>query len=175
MVASSLGTERLVLRMFRDEDLDAYAAFCADPYVMRFLGDGRPMSRSDAWRHMAMLVGHWSLRGYGMWAVEERSTGALVGRIGLHRPEGWPGGELGWTLAREHWGRGFATEGARAALEYAFGELGWKRVISLIHPENRASIRVAERLGEHVEGRITLFGNEALVYALDRSDSVSSV
>ncbi len=73
---------------------------------------------------MAMFVGHWSLRGYGLWAAEERATGEFVGRIGLWNPEGWPGLEVGWLLDCACWGRGLATEGARAALAYAFTTLG---------------------------------------------------
>jgi len=163
----ALSTERLLLRPFRDEDLDAYAAICSDPEVMRYLGDGKPLSRADAWRQMALISGHWHLRGYGMWAVEETQTGMLTGRIGFWRPEGWPGFELGWLLGRGWWGRGYATEGARATLSFAFETLGQKHVISLIHPENRASRRVAERLGERVEGQTELMGQPVLIYGIE--------
>jgi RimJ/RimL family protein N-acetyltransferase len=164
----ALDTDRLHLRMFREDDLDAYAAICADPEVMRYLGDGRTLGRGEAWRQMALILGHWQLRGYGLWAVEERATGALVGRLGFFEPEGWPGFELGWMLRRASWGRGYATEGAERALAHAFTEMDRQRLISLIRPDNRASIRVAERLGERLEGRTTLFGQEALVYGIDR-------
>ena len=111
----TIETERLLLRMFRDEDLDDYAVVCADDDVMRYLGDGRALERWEAWRQMAMIIGHWQLRGYGPWAVEERSTGKVIGRIGFFNPEGWPGFELGWVLGKAYWGRGYATEGASAA------------------------------------------------------------
>jgi len=163
-----LETERLKLRMFRAGDFEAYASICADPEVMRFLG-GKPFNRLEAWRHMAFILGHWQLLGYGHWAVEEKVTGKLAGRIGFLNPEGWPGFELGWTLSRDFWGRGYATEGARRALEYGFKELDRPHIISLIHPENKASIRVAERLGEKVEGKTELVGNELLIYGIDRS------
>jgi RimJ/RimL family protein N-acetyltransferase len=166
-----LSTDRLLLRAFRDQDLDEYARICADPEVMRHLGDGKPLSRVDAWRQMAVILGHWQLLGYGMWAVEERQSGALIGRIGFWQPEGWPGFELGWTLGRPWWQKGFATEGARAALRFAFSMLGREHVISLIHPENRASIRVAERLGERLEGETELFGHPALIYGIHREDA----
>ncbi|MEO6326042.1 MAG: GNAT family N-acetyltransferase, partial [Thermoanaerobaculia bacterium] len=107
-----LQTERLHLRQFRLEDFEAYASLCADPEVMQHLGG--TLSRHDAWRHMATLLGHWQLLGYGHWAAIERSTNTLVGRVGFLNPEGWPGFELGWTLARGAWGKGYATEGARA-------------------------------------------------------------
>jgi RimJ/RimL family protein N-acetyltransferase/catechol 2,3-dioxygenase-like lactoylglutathione lyase family enzyme len=147
-----LETERLALRPFAETDLDAYAAICADPEVMRFMGSGgKPMSRAAVWRAVASYVGHWQLRGFGFWALEEKATGRLVGRAGLWRPEGWPGTEVGWLLARPAWGRGLATEAGRAALAHAFEVLGADHVVSVIHPENARSIRVAERLGERYE------------------------
>ncbi|HMV99874.1 MAG TPA: GNAT family N-acetyltransferase [Acidobacteriota bacterium] len=169
MEIPTLTTERLLMRAFRESDLDEYAALCADPEVMRYLGEGRPLARWEAWRQMAMIIGHWQLRGYGMWAVEEKSTGKLLGRIGCFYPEGWPGFEIGWTLGRAAWGKGFATEGARASLDFAFHTLDQNHVISLIRPDNQASIRVAERLGESLEGSVTLFGGEALIYGIHRS------
>lgn len=164
----TLQTDRLLLRMFRLEDVEAYAQMLADPEVQRYLGDGKPASRSDAWRHMAMLLGHWQLLGFGLWAVEERASGALIGRIGLFNPEGWPGVELGWMLRRESWGQGLATEGARAALAYAFTELHQSHIISMIRPANTASIRVAEKLGEQLEDRIEFRADAALIYGISR-------
>jgi RimJ/RimL family protein N-acetyltransferase len=164
----TLETDRLILRRFREEDFEQYARFCADPEVTRFLGEGRPLDRWEAWRSMAMILGHWQLRGYGPWAVEERQTGSFIGRIGFFNPEGWPGFELGWVLGREFWGKGYASEGARRALDYAFTEMGRDYVISLIHPDNSASIKVAERLGETVEGQTELFGHAVLIYSINR-------
>ncbi len=115
-----------------------------------------------------MFVGHWQLRGFGIWAVEERASGSLMGRVGLYFPEGWPDRELAWTFARPYWGRGFALEAARAALAHAFGPLGWHRVISLIDPDNRRSIRLAERLGERFEGEVTVRGHRLSLYAIER-------
>jgi RimJ/RimL family protein N-acetyltransferase len=164
----TLETERLTLRPFREADFEQYAGMCADPEVMRYLGEGRALTRGEAWRQMAMILGHWQLRGYGLWAVEERESGALLGRLGFFNPEGWPGFEIGWALRRESWGRGYATEGARRALAYGFTEMGREHVISLIHPENRGSIRVAEKLGERPEGRTEIFGREVLIYGVTR-------
>lgn len=159
-----LRTERLLLRGLQPGDLDAYAAMYADPEVMRYLEDGRPLDRAAAWRSMAVHLGHWQLRGYGQWALVDRATSELVGRAGLWEPEGWPGLEVGWLLARPHWGQGFATEAGRAAIDYAFEVLGTEQVISLIRPENHLSIRVAERLGESYERTIELLGARADVY-----------
>jgi len=108
-----------------------------------------------------------------MWAVEHRESGAFVGMVGFAEPEGWPGFELAWALSRQWWGRGFATEGARAALAYAFTTLGKDRIISLIHAENRASVRVAERIGERLQGRINHLGREMLCYGIDRARAFS--
>jgi len=137
------------------------------PDVMRYPG-GKTFSRMEAWRHMAVLVGHWQLLGYGHWAVEEKATGEFIGRIGFLNPEGWPGFELGWTLAHHAQSKGYATEGAQRALEYAFTEMDREHVISLIDPLNAASIRVAERLGEKVQGCTELFDIEVLIYGIDR-------
>jgi RimJ/RimL family protein N-acetyltransferase len=117
---------------------------------------------------MAMMLGHWELRGYGPWALEEKGTGAFVGRSGLYNPEGWHGLEAGWILAPEHWGKGFATEAGRATIDWAFGTLGADHVISLIHPDNTPSIRVAERIGETHEDTVQLFGHDVLVYGIRR-------
>jgi RimJ/RimL family protein N-acetyltransferase len=164
-----LETERLRLRAFRLSDFEGYAAMCGDPEVTRYLMTR--FDREQAWRHLAFLIGHWVLRGFGMWAVEEKATGAFVGRIGFAEPEGWPGFELAWTLARPFWGRGYATEGARAALSYGFNVLRKDRVVSLIHPENQASIRLAGRIGERLQGRAEILGREHLVYGMERGKS----
>jgi len=166
----SLDTPRLRLRQFAEADFDDYAALCADAEVMRYVSDQGPLSREDAWRQLAMLAGHWSLRGYGMWAVEELGSGAFVGRVGLHCPEGWPEPKLAWALARRYWGRGYAFEAATAALHIAFDTLGWSRAISLIAPPNLRSIRLAERLGEHFERNLVVRSYEVSLYAVERSD-----
>jgi RimJ/RimL family protein N-acetyltransferase len=173
--APRLETERLILRMFREDDFEAYhAKVTSDPDVMRYLGDGQILTRSLAWRQLAMIVGHWQLKGYGMWAVEERATGELIGRIGLFNPEGWPGFELGWVLGKAHWGRGYASEGARRVLDHVFTEMGHDHVISLIYPANAASIGVAERIGERLEGHVELFGHDTLVYGIHRRNDAKA-
>jgi RimJ/RimL family protein N-acetyltransferase len=166
----TLETQRLRLRAFRKSDYEDYAALNADPEVLRYLmGSGQePWDRGRSWRHMAFLMGHWQLGGAGMWAVEHRETGEFVGTAGFAAPEGWPGFELAGLLARRFWGKGYATEAGRAALAYAFTTLEKDHIISLIHPENRASIRAAERIGETLEGRIQHLGREMLCYGIDR-------
>lgn len=90
------------MRCFEPADLDAYAEMMADEVVTRYIGDGKPVTRTDAWRQMAIFTGHWALRGFGIWVVEERATGAFLGRIDFWQPEGWPGFELAYSLARPH-------------------------------------------------------------------------
>src|SRR6476659_2825635 len=162
----TLETDRLKLRGWRNEDFDEFAELCADAEVMRFIG-GKPLDRLEAWRQFAFHVGHWELRGYGHWIVEEKSSGKLVGRVGFLHPVGWPAFEIGWTLKREFWGKGYASEAARRALPYGFNELDKPHIVSLIHPENKASIHVAERLGETLEGKTELFGHDVLIYGID--------
>jgi RimJ/RimL family protein N-acetyltransferase len=162
----SLRTERLLLRSFRESDLDAYARMSADAEVMRYIGAGNTLSRDQAWRSMAFFLGHWQLRGYGMWAIEDRDSREMIGRAGFLEPEGWPGFELGWLLSREHWGKGFAFEAARAALGYAGDAVGRDTVISLIRPGNARSIKLAERLGGVKKWEEELLGGPILVYEI---------
>jgi [ribosomal protein S5]-alanine N-acetyltransferase len=165
--APVLETARLRLRVLKEGDLDPFAAMSADPDVMRYVGaTGQPVDRRGAWRILAIMVGHWAFRGYGFFAMEDKATGAFVGRTGLWQPEGWPGLEIAWAVARERWGEGLATEAAIAMRDHAFGTMNVPRLISLIRPGNKASIRVAEKIGERFDRRMDLDG-EALVYAID--------
>ena len=162
-------TERLLMRGFREEDIDEWAAISRDPEVMRWIGDENGLTREEAWRRMAYFVGHWELRGFGNWALIDKASGALVGRAGLYRPEAWPGLEVGWLVGREFWGRGFATEAGHASIEWAQAELGADHVISLIEDENLRSARVAEKLGMTVEGRTRIFNDryEVRIFGID--------
>lgn len=165
-----LETERLILRWFSEDDFDDFCKICSDAEVMRFLGEGKPLNSMEVWRRMATFMGHWYFRGYGIWAVEEKSSGKVVGGIGFMNPAGWPGFELGWTLGRDSWGKGYATEGAARALEHAFTEMDRDHVISLIAPDNVGSIRVAERLGEKVEGQTEILGRQVFIYGISRDE-----
>jgi RimJ/RimL family protein N-acetyltransferase len=159
-----LTTDRLLLREFRPADFDAYAAMMAHPDVTRYLGEGRPLSRVEAWRQMAMFIGHWTLRGYGLWAVEERATGQFIGRIGCLEPEGFPAFEIAYTLTPAAWGRGYAREGAAAALRYARETLHRREITSIIRPANTASIRVAQSLGAIAAETVEFFGAPSVLY-----------
>ncbi len=168
-VSVELESERLLLRQFVEEDLDAYARITSDEEVMRFVG-GSALSREEAWHSLGYILGHWKIRGFGLWAVQEKKSGELVGRIGLYRPEGWPGLEVGWLVDRLRWGEGFATEGAAVAMREGFLSLEPERLISVIEPPNSASLRVAEKLGERFERNMQLHGKEVCIYGLDRAD-----
>jgi RimJ/RimL family protein N-acetyltransferase len=160
----TLRTERLLLRAFRADDLDAFAAMCADPDVMRYIGAGDTVDRNAAWRTMAGFNGHWSLRGFGMWAIERLSDGAFIGRVGLHHPPYWPALEAGWVLARDAWGHGYAQEGAAATLAHARQALPVQRLVSYIQPGNERSVRVARALGAVFDGEADLLGTPVQVY-----------
>jgi RimJ/RimL family protein N-acetyltransferase len=118
---------------------------CGDPDVMRYIaGDGKGLSRFAAWQSFPGQVGHWRLRGFGMFCVVERASGTFVGRVGPWQPEGWPDFEIGWSLRSEFWGKGYASEAAKACLKYAFVDLDRAHVISLITPGRFASPSVSE-------------------------------
>ena len=146
----TLETERLILRPPAAEDMDPWCAFMGDPQATRFLGGVQ--TPPVVWRMLRTTAGSWTLDGFGMFSVIEKATGAWVGRVGPIHPEGWPGTEVGWGLAREAWGKGYATEGAIACMDWAFDVLGWTDVIHTVAPGNLASAAVARRLGSTNRG-----------------------
>ena len=137
------------MRPFAEGDLDGYTAILQSEPVRAALHLPDTIGPFDAWSQMAAWLGQWELRGTGQWALEEKATGSLVGRAGLHHParDDWPGVEVGWALHPGCWGRGYATEAGRRAIDFAFGDLHLDRVCSVILPENARSIAVARRLG----------------------------
>jgi len=145
-----LETQRLILRAPAAEDFEPWAKFAADEDVMRFLGGVQ--APSVAWRGLCSVTGAWTIRGFSMFSVIEKSTGRWVGRLGPWQPHDWPGTEVGWGLAREAWGKGYASEGAAACLDFVFDVQGWTEVIHVIEPGNTASQAVAKRLGSMLLG-----------------------
>lgn len=165
---TELETERLVLRPLTGADFDDYAAMMADPDVASGLAEGVGRSADDVWRNLAVFIGHREIRGYSHWALIEKDTGAFVGRAGPWNPHGFPGLGVGWCLARDHWGKGYASEAARAALAFCFTVLDAEEVISLILPGNDRSVAVAERIG-HRHLRDTEYrGKRVHVYGQSR-------
>lgn len=144
-----LHTQRLTLRAPAQQDFDTFADFFMSERA-KFVGG--PATREQSWRMLATELGHWPLRGYGRWSVTETATDAFVGTVGPWNPEGWPEPEIGWDLMNGHEGKGYATEAARAALDYVYGTLGWTTAISLVAPANDGSRNVARRLGARHDG-----------------------
>jgi len=172
-----LETERLLLRKPELSDLDGYVSMWGDPEVVRFLG-GTPLPPEDVPKGIERMLGQWERHGLGLFSVVRKDDERLVGRVGylLWDTERWVSAmheevagdlelEIGWTLLREFWGLGYATEGALACRDHAFGELARDRVISLIARENLASIRVAEKIGESLEQQD--IGGETFRFTVD--------
>jgi RimJ/RimL family protein N-acetyltransferase len=171
-MAVRLETERLLLREWRDGDWVGLHRAYGDPDVMRWLGDGEVSTLEQTAFAVGRMHGHWQQLGYGMFAAEERATGELIGRIGLMRHPTWPIGdekvEVGWTLQRSAWGKGFATEGAKASLTYAFERIGLRRVFSMTDPANARSRAVMERCALTLRGEIDFGGYHEGWYAIER-------
>jgi len=146
-----LETPRLLLRLPRREDFDAWAVLMSDVESMRYLGGVQP--RSLAWRTFLLMAGAWAIQGFGMFSIIEKASGRWIGRLGPWHPEGWPGTEVGWSIARDRCGCGYATEGATAAIDWAFANLGWTEVIHVIDVNNAPSQAVARKLGSRNRGR----------------------
>jgi RimJ/RimL family protein N-acetyltransferase len=145
----TLRTRRLILRPWRDEDLAPYAALNADPRVMEHFP--KLLSREESDAQAARIRKHWDDHGFGIWAVEVDGGAPFIGFIGLqHVPfeaPFTPAVEVGWRLAYDAWGHGYATEGARAAVEHAFGALGLREIVAMTVASNQRSRRVMDRLG----------------------------
>lgn len=163
---TTLETERLKLRQFDLNDLDSLTAMFADEEFVRYT-IGQPQTAWESWRWLSTYVGHWQLRGYGPYAVIEKSTNLLIGPIGIWYPGEWPGPEMMWSISRKFWGNGYATEAA-LALKKAARTAGFQRIISMIHPDNDKSKAVAKRLGATYESTVPFLGGTAEVYVHSR-------
>lgn len=158
-----LETERLLLRPLGCDDLDEFAALHTDPEVTRFI---RPFDRSEAEERLRLDEREWRQRGHGLLAIVNRESGDFIGRAGLKYWPQFDETELGWVLRRDAWGRGYATEAARACLEWGFSEFELPYLTAMISPGNLRSIRVAERLGLTPLRDDELLGEPVVVYAL---------
>ena len=175
LATDELETERLLLRQWRVGDWDALHRAYGDPEVMRWHGRPDALTLPETAYAVGRMSAQWDERGYGMWAVEERGGGELMGRIGLLYHPDSPGGEdrveIAWTLQQDRWGRGYATEGASAARDWAFSRLDIPRLISITIPENRRSWHVMEKLGLTRRGEPRPWhGFDVEWWALDRTD-----
>jgi RimJ/RimL family protein N-acetyltransferase len=160
--APVLETERLILRLPEAKDFEAYATYYAED---RSCFTGGPLDRPTAWRAFAAQLGHWQLRGYGLWTVTEKGIDAAIGHVGFWNPEGWLEREIGWVLYPGHEGRGYANEAAMAARTHAYRDLGWGALMSVIAPGNDRSIALAVRMGASLEREwVSPAGKPALIY-----------
>jgi RimJ/RimL family protein N-acetyltransferase len=164
-------TERLILRQWRGADVAPNTAMLADPGTARFITvDGKPItSELVGWRNAAVMAGHWALHGAGMFVVEEKTSGKYVGRVGPWFPPGWPGFEVGWGIAREFRGKGYAVEAARASIDWSFATFELDQIMHCIDCENIASQAVARRLGAEKGPEIDLFGHVADAWVTSRT------
>ena len=163
-------TKRLKLRMWREVDIEPNTAMLGDPAAGRFItADGKPITDAYAgWRNATIMSGHWLLHGVGMFVVEEKSSGKFAGRVGPWCPPGWPGFEVGWGIASDFRGKGYALEAARASIDWVFDTFEIEQIIHCIDRENIASQSVARRLGAKIEREVDLFGHVADVWVTRR-------
>jgi RimJ/RimL family protein N-acetyltransferase len=163
-------TDRLTLRAWCGADIAPNTAMLSDPDTARFIAaDGKPVTTELAgWRNAAVMSGHWMLHGVGMFVVEEKTSGKFVGRVGPWFPPGWPGFEVGWGIAREFRGKGYASEAARGAIDWSFATFELDRIIHCIDRENTASQAVARRLGAEKQNEFDLFGHLADIWVTHR-------
>jgi RimJ/RimL family protein N-acetyltransferase len=167
-----LETPRLRMRPFTPDDLENFVLLGSDPEVMRYISNGVPRPREEAAVALGNLVEHWQTHAFGVWVLEDRATGQFLGRCGLRILPAIGGEvELLYTLMRHAWGRGIATEAARASLQYAFDVLKLRRIIALAEPANRASWRIMEKLGMNRERIAPYMGFEVVWYAIERGDA----
>src|SRR3954471_16194188 len=163
-------TGGVILRQWRRDDGAANTAMLSDPDTARFIAaDGKPItSELNGWRNAAVMSGHWALHGFGMFAVEERSSGKYVGRVGPWSPPGWPGFEVGWGIARECRGKGYAVEATRASIDWVFATFEIDEIIHCIDDVNVASQAVARRLGARKDRRAVLLGKPTDIWVTSR-------
>ena len=166
-------TERLILRPFDAKDVEDHIAMMKDENTASYLTpDGKPRPYGDEWRSAATILGHWEIRGYGFFSVNEKETGDWVGRVGPWQPGGWPGLECGWSIVSSRWGRGYAVEAALASIKWTFDKFpDLSRIISVIDPGNANSQAVARKVGETKTDEIFEFWTHRLeVWAADREE-----
>ena len=160
-MAVELETERLRLRQWREDDIDALHEFFDDPVSRTIYGED--VKREDVWRRIALYLGHWQIRGFGTLAIEEKSTGKFVGSTGLWFPESWGDVEVGYGIHPSFRRKGYAVEAVACARDYG-RSIGIGRLVSYIKPSNAASIAVATRLGAKPDGEFALHGIPHIVY-----------
>lgn len=168
MTNQSLVTENLRLRPFTPNDVTAMVQILNGKDVLRYFPGNPSLTREQVQRMIERLLAHWQEKGYGLWAVESQATGALLGRCGLQFIVETDEIEIDFILDRHYWGRGFATEAGRAAMEFGFRVLQLETIVGIVHPENIASQRVLEKLGMSFVTEAEYFGMACYKYAATR-------
>lgn len=162
MAFPEIETERLRLRHWRESDVDPFFDFYRDPLSAAIYGND--IARSDVWRRVGLIIGHWHLRGFGPWALEDKATGKFAGHGGLWYPDGWGDVEVGYGIMPEFRGRGYAAEVAGRVRDHGHRDIGLKRLVSYIDPANSASVKVAEKLGAAPDGEFLLHDKVHIIY-----------
>lgn len=163
IVPEQIETERLLLRQFRNDDWKDLHAYYSSPEATAFTV-GRSLTEGESWRTMCSMIGHWQLRGYGPYALEEKSDGRVIGTAGFWYPNDWPAPEIKWALAPSHWGKGYASEAARALQKVGLKHLSDISLISFIAAENQGSIRLAQAIGASFEEEVQFRGSSWHIY-----------
>lgn len=163
-------TERLTLRPFTLDDLDALFLVNSDPDVMKYIGDGNPLSQQQTRARLDAIITHWDRHGFGLWAVVHKPDAAVIGFCGLQFLENTPEVEVGYRLRKASWGMGLATEAVKASLEYGFGKLGLDRIVAVVHPDNIASQKVLAKNGLRYEKDARYYNTDVKYFALGRDE-----
>jgi len=170
MATSEIETQRLRLRRFTINDLEVLTRINSDPEVMRYIGNGRPATLEQTKAALHSILNHWEKHGFGLWAAEQKQDGVVTGFCGLKYLDNTDEIEVGYRLAREFWGVGFATEGAGASLQYGWKTLQLKRIVAVVQPGNSASQRVLEKIGLRFIRRAVYYNSNVLYYEILRND-----
>lgn len=165
-----LETSRMRLRQFTLEDLDALSKIVGDPEVMKYIGAGGARGIQSAEKTIRIIMSHWEKHGFGIWALEEKATGKLMGWCGLQHLDKTPEVEVAYLLDSPYWRQGYATEAARAALRYGFENLNLDRIVAITRSENVGSYRVMEKLGMRYERDAHFYGVDVIYYAIKREE-----
>ena len=166
----NIETERLILSPFERSDLDGLFALNSDPEVMRYIGEGRTLSREETLERLISIIGHWEDHGFGLWSATHKERNEFIGFCGLMHLDNTPEIEVGYRLAKSYWRMGLATESARASLCYGFDQLKLDRIVAVAQPENIASQRVLEKIGLRYEKDARYYNTDVKYYAITRND-----
>jgi RimJ/RimL family protein N-acetyltransferase len=170
LISKTIETPRLVMRQFQTDDLTQLSKILSDKHITKYIDNGNTLNFFECWHHIAMLLGHWSLNGYGSYAIVEKKSNLLIGKVGLYHPKPWPGVELKWIISHEHQRNGFAFESSNAVIKEAFQKNISDEIICLIHKENEASINLAKKLKMKQKNYDKPLPNHIAVYNIEQTE-----